>query len=336
MNRIRKGEIHTKLVICGNGLDLHVGFKTGYRNYRDYLANDRLTHGGRAIPIIEESVFFKTRKGDCWSDLEQSLTFDGKKYIDALVYAYDRDIDPNSADNSHNQIKAANEVQKKDPKDIAFQFTNDWFYEWLLNEYYGREEEVRNNYHGIVRDITSCPDNLYITFNYTPTLESIFGVDEDHILYIHNRFPYKPKLPFSSDDLLNDIFESGEKRFQFGSINNQIDEWIKYLKSIELKSNGKLMQLSQVEKDLQHIGWAFSKNLKCNYATMKSFLKEALIDEIVIIGHSFLGVDEQYYRDILVPMYKYKKWTFYYYQSDEMARNFIDKYGINEFDLVAI
>ena len=61
------------------------------------------------------------------------------------------------------------------------------------------------------------------------------------------------------------------------------------------------MQLSQVEKDLQHIGWAFSKNLKCNYATMKSFLKEALIDEIVIIGHSFLGVDEQYYRDILVP-----------------------------------
>lgn len=58
MNRIRKGEIHTKLVICGNGLDLHVGFKTGYRNYRDYLANDRLTHGGRAIPIIEESDFF--------------------------------------------------------------------------------------------------------------------------------------------------------------------------------------------------------------------------------------------------------------------------------------
>ena len=30
MDWIRKGEIHTKLVICGNGLDLHVGFKTGY------------------------------------------------------------------------------------------------------------------------------------------------------------------------------------------------------------------------------------------------------------------------------------------------------------------
>jgi len=325
-----------KLVICGNGLDLHVGFKTGYGNYRKYLLNDKLTHSGRSIPIIEDSDFFEPRKGDCWSDLEQSLTFDGRKYIDALVFAYARDVYPYNKDKSYSQINAANEVQKKDPKDIAFQFTNDWFCQWLLKEYCGREDEVRENYHGIVREITSCQDNLYITFNYTPTLENIFGVDEKHILYIHNRFPYKPKLPFSSEDLLNEIFESGRKRFQFGSIDNNADEWINYLNSIELKSSGKLMNLSHVESDLQQIGWAFSKNLESNYETLKEFLKDALIDEIVIIGHSFMGVDEQYYRDILVPLYKDKKWIFYYYQSDELARIFIDKYGVKDFDLIEI
>ena len=49
-----------------------------------------------------------------------------------------------------------------------------------------------------------------------------------------------------------------------------------------------------------------------------------------------MGVDEQYYRDILVPVYKDKKWIFYYYQSDELARIFIDKYGVKEFDLIEI
>ena len=66
------------------------------------------------------------------------------------------------------------------------------------------------------------------------------------------------------------------------------------------------------------------------------FLKDAFIDEIVIIGHSFMGVDEQYYRDILVPLYKDKKWIFYYYQSDELARIFIDKYGVKEYDFIEI
>lgn len=96
------------------------------------------------------------------------------------------------------------------------------------------------------------------------------------------------------------------------------------------------MNLFHVESDLQQIGWAFSKNLESNYETLKEFLKDALIDEIVIIGHSFMGVDEQYYRDILVPLYKDKKWIFYYYQSDELARIFIDKYGVKEFDLIEI
>ena len=59
-------------------------------------------------------------------------------------------------------------------------------------------------------------------------------------------------------------------------------------------------------------------------------------EKIVIIGHSFMGVDEQYYRDILVPLYKDKKWIFYYYQSDELARIFIDKYGVKDFDLIEI
>lgn len=302
---------------------MHVGFNTGYRNYRDYLIYDKLTQSGKSVPIIENSDFFEVRKGDCWSDLEQSLTFNGKKYIDAMIYAYDRDMHPYNEDKTRDQISAAQEVQKKDPKDIAFQFTNDWFCQWLVREYYGKEESIKVTYNGVVRDITSDKSNLYITFNYTPTLETIFGVEESNILYIHNRFPHKPQLPFTYDDFMNDIIELGKKRFQFGSINNHVDEWINYLKGIKLKSQGNLVNLSQIERDLKHISWAFSKDLEGNYEKMKTFLKDSPVDDVVIIGHSFMGVDEQYYRDILVPYYKDKKWTFYYYKDDSVARAFV-------------
>lgn len=325
-----------RLVICGNGLDLHVGFNTGYKNYREYLINDNLSHGKRSIPIIEDSDFFEERKGDCWSDLEQSLTFDGKKYIDAMIYAYDRDIHPYNEENSRAQIQASIEVQKKDPQDIAFQFTNEWFCQWLLKEYYGKEEDIKANYNGVVRNITACKDNKYITFNYTPTLETIFGVDEKDILYIHNRFPYKPKLPFSHDDFINDIIESGKKRFQFGSINNHADEWIKYLKSIRLKSQGQLIDLDKIESNLEHISWAFSKDLKSNFDKLKSFLIDVSVDEVVIIGHSFMGVDEQYYCEVIIPFYKDKKWTFYYHKNDSEAKAFVSKYSINNYELIEI
>ena len=94
------GGVIIKLIICGNGLDIHVGLNTSYRAYRDYLVNKKIYEGESAISIIEKSDFFIPRDKDCWTDLENALTFDYRKYITQYIDAFDRDIDVNNYETS--------------------------------------------------------------------------------------------------------------------------------------------------------------------------------------------------------------------------------------------
>ena len=48
----------------------------------------------------------------------------------------------------------------------------------------------------------------------------------------------------------------------------------------------------------------FSKKLESNYDSLKGFLGSNDIDEVTILGHTILGVDEPYYRDVLIPKLK--------------------------------
>lgn len=117
-----------KLVICGNGMDLHLGFGTSYQEYKRFLAEAKFIQGESAISTIEGSNFFVSRVAENWSDLENSLTFDVEKYVENLLFVYDRDIEPYDEEKSRSQIEAANLFQKNDPETIAFDFTNKWFF----------------------------------------------------------------------------------------------------------------------------------------------------------------------------------------------------------------
>ena len=196
-------------------------------------------------------------------------------------------------------------------------------------------ERIKENYTGILKSFFCNEECLYINFNYTPTLEYVFGVEEERILYIHNRFPAKPVLPFSSDDLINDIIESGKKKFQFGSTKNRLEEWQDTLKQEALQSKGRLISKKTIEDKLKNIYRSFSKNLVDNYQKLENFVQGQTIDEVVIIGHSHMGVDEPYYRDVLVPMLKDSKWTFFCYGSKDTAQAFVEKYSIYKYRMIS-
>ena len=117
------GGVIIKLIICGNGLDIHVGLNTSYRAYRDYLVNKKIYEGESAISIIEKSDFFIPRDKDCWTDLENALTFDYRKYITQYIDAFDRDIDVNNYETSIAQMNSAKQFFKNNPQDIARDFT---------------------------------------------------------------------------------------------------------------------------------------------------------------------------------------------------------------------
>lgn len=323
-----------KLIICGNGMDLHLGFRTSYPEYRNFLGKVKFIQGESAISIVENSQFFASRDAECWSNLEESLTFDIQKYISEMLFAYDRDLQPFDEKKSREQIKAASEFERYNPEKIAFDFTNTWFLEWIGREFYNNVERVKTNYYGILKNLFSDANCLFVNFNYTPSLEFVFGIEEERILYIHNRFPAKPVLPFSSEDLLNDIIESGKKKFQFGSTNNKLEEWLEALNQVSLQSQGKLISKTSIEDKVRSIYRSFSKNLEDNYNSLEDFLQSQRIEEVVVVGHSFMGVDEPYYRDILVPLLKDCKWTFFCHGSRNAAQEFIRKYNISKKQMI--
>ena len=322
-----------KLVICGNGMDLHLGFSTNYQAYRKFLEEEKFIQGKNAISLIEKSKFFLRRDADCWSDLEKSLAFNVDKYIEEMIYVYDRKLVPYDENKSRSQIRDATEFERNNPEKIAFDFTNNWFFDWIGREFYSKVKQIKVSYDGILKSIFD-DECIFVNFNYTPSLESIFGIEEGRILYIHNRFPEKPKLPFTYDDLINDILELGKKRFQFGSTENRIEEWVVKLQRMSIDSNGQQISKEFIESRLRSIYRSFAKNLMDNYEGLERFVSRYKIDEVIIYGHSFMGVDEPYYRDILLPILKDIKWTFFCYGSRESANIFIDKYSISKYKMI--
>ncbi|WP_458451189.1 AbiH family protein [Fibrobacter sp.] len=62
---------------------------------------------------------------------------------------------------------------------------------------------------------------------------------------------------------------------------------------------------------------ALTKNLKQNYESLKNFIQSKKFDEVIVMGHSFMGVDKPYYDDIIVPCLEKCKWTFYVHKDDD-------------------
>jgi hypothetical protein len=316
-----------KLIICGNGLDMHVGLKTNYGAYRDYLKNKKFIDGKNAISLIESSCFFIPRRKDCWTDLEESLAFDYEEYIRQMLDAFDRDIDPNNRQTSIDQINAANKFQKQSPRNIARDFTNEWFWEWIAKTYYQNIDSIRISKKDILYNIIDA-GCVFLNFNYTHTLEDVFGVDSNKILYIHNRLPDKRDLS-EKINIEQDILAMGRKQFQFGSTKNNLKEWMKTLEDVKFKSKGKLIKKKSIENEIKEIYYSFSKNLELNYPKLQEFIRMYDIEEVIVLGHSVLGVDEPYYRDVIVPVLKAKKWKLFWHNSSDEIEKFSKKYGLD-------
>lgn len=96
--------------------------------------------------------------------------------FEELFNRFDRDIDVNNYETSIAQMNSANQFFQNNPQAIARDFTNNWFWEWIARVYYKNIEEVcyKNSNDGMHEVIDR--DCICINFNYTHTLEDMFGI----------------------------------------------------------------------------------------------------------------------------------------------------------------
>jgi len=157
------------LYIIGNGFDLAHGLKTSYKDFFDYL---RSTAEGRDLlenlSWFNDSIARQLQKEDQtdWCDFEDGFT--------------GLNFDP---------AKMKNSIYGKTPEEIVVNVIAKTKAEL-------RSFIMRSYYRAPIKPIMDLPKEnaLYINFNYTPTLEDVYGIPESRVLHIHGEAMRKEGL----------------------------------------------------------------------------------------------------------------------------------------------
>ena len=237
----------TKLFIIGNGFDRAHGYKTSYDDFRDYmykLAEGELDFNNGCPPVGE------IIGGNHHSD------FDTKKLARFLVYMIEEtgwliEGDEDERDKAwHNFEKALGKLNLSEAYDIEniYNYGDDGidteFDDKAINQglqsIYDISSVLRqlnvlfkNWVKQIEIDGEPKPDlyklfhedenSLFLSFNYTETLETVYDIPEERICYIHGRrnsdenliIGYAPEneRQFTKEDILNARLMSVDRDF---------------------------------------------------------------------------------------------------------------------------
>ena len=145
------------LYIIGNGFDLHHNLNTSYFNFREYLHKIKETD---ILEILERNF----DKENLWSNFEESLgEIDINKYVEENFY----DL----------------EYSQNHSKYIGSRFVNklkNYLCQWMFSINTNTELEKINH-------LPLNIESTFLTFNYTDTLETVYKISEERIIYLHGK-----------------------------------------------------------------------------------------------------------------------------------------------------
>lgn len=190
----------SKLFIIGNGFDSAHCLATSYDEFRKYLCDTYMNgkSGEEYMPIVptvtvgtkgedicdmEEVAKFlfylisiAEPDGSKWSDLEASLgRLDYDEAFDLLPEELDDDGDINYWRELYNNEDMASNLY------TVVSYVKDLFAEWVDDI----DIEIAKAKPGFLSLIE--PEDIFLTFNYTETLEAVYGINKDSVCHIHGR-----------------------------------------------------------------------------------------------------------------------------------------------------
>lgn len=141
------------------------------------------------------------------------------------------------------------------------------------------------------KNFSFVDDDLFLTFNYTDTLETVYGLDEMQILHIHGRAS-------EGDELI--VGHNNPAKMPFGIVDDFLDNTANILAIVESINN-------------------LVKNTGLIIAENQSFFTGLIgVDEVVVCGHSIEVVDMPYFEEVKQSVDNNTNWKFSYYKENEI------------------
>lgn len=293
-----------KLYIIGNGFDIHHKMKCSYGDFKDWLL---------AIhPVVYNNLerLYGTLDGKWWSSFEMSLAdidteeypkmIIGKKFFDLL----------------HDFCKRYGDRGRDFFDDFQLRYPNSIKSEIMVKEMAGFEmdclkEDLSDSFGEWVREI-ELPDKLkklknididalFFTFNYTRTLEDVYGIDKDQVVHLHGSVD-NGEFVFGHSKSFREILE---RDFQLG---------IKRDPTKDIGEDGARLAMMEVVNGMRKPVREIIEEHRGDFNLLGS------IDEIEVLGFSYSPVDLPYLDRIIMVTGKEVAIKFGWHCKDDMNK----------------
>ena len=299
-----------RLYIIGNGFDMHHYLKTSYYDFAKFIKeNDKDLYD-----ILESYISYPNSDKDLWARFEENLAnLDAEEILSEHIDALPNYASDDFRDRDRHVFPDVMREQYENLTHGLFKAFRDFIKCVTFNDSaYSYKVEV---------DISS----LFLTFNYTNTLEKLYNVDPKNIIYIHNSV-------YGNDDIIlghgidPSNFEE-KKLLPPDDLNDdELARWNDEHDDYDYSYDEGKKTLMQYFKDTY-------KPTKDIIERHHYFFKSISdIREVFVLGHSISKVDLPYFIEVIKSLKQDCKWFVSYYSASERDKhlNTLKSLGIQE------
>ncbi len=272
-----------KLFIIGNGFDIAHSLPTAYNPHFKEMAE-------RIEQISYFWDIYQSRNVDIWADFENCLAHPDFNLLEDIFEGYAPDYS-SDYERDRNAIITQVDLNGK-----------------LLETLYAFANRAEGELENIVplSKYIDCfgRNDLFVTCNYTHTLESVYNISPRNVLHIHgevgknNLILGYPDGNYEAEKYYYDVRQKGRGPYRVVNI----EEHVKCMLEEELMDYYTYTAyISLIEKTK-----SFYKSPRIK--ELDAFLKDVCIEEIIVIGHS-CAIDFPYFK-YLNDNFPLARWTF--------------------------
>lgn len=293
-----------KLIIIGNGFDIAHGLHTDYKYFLETLIKEHSSFYKAVCQYIPENAL--------WSSFEESLAYldDEQLQDDNSCYLLGYG-DENWSDSAHHDFQYMIQQALDFAPDIPVYFSN-----WI--------NEINTNIEPIMSSRIISPDSLFLSFNYTDTLEKAYNIPTNRILYIHGK-------ALRGDSLIighhNESLFQNDPEPEFDTEEEREIFYENYSEDVRVLEAKEIIKsyFKETFKDTASI-------IEYNIRFFNSLIN---IQEIYIYGHSLSMIDFEYFAEIKKHTPSTCQWYISYHSENDFynAKYFIQRLKLRNYQL---
>ncbi len=306
-----------KLYIIGNGFDIHHGLDTKYCTFGLFLKDNYSTiydHLLEYFGFLDLDINDDSARDDIlWAEFEKSLALlNSDTVLDAHSNSLANPASSSFRDRDWNTFAIDMEM-------IVDELT--------VNLFEAFKEFILNIKYPEITDINKLPldkDALYLTFNYTDTLERYYAVPPMNILHIHEKADLNDNVLILGHGVDPKNFKPKDPKPPERFNDEELEQWVEHMAdnydhSYELGKNELLNYFSHTFKE--------TKQIIDDNQIFFNKLKD--ISEVVILGHSLSEIDMPYIVEIFNSVKNNSIWLATYYGDNEKLTHRDTLKGLN-------